>query len=515
MANHAITTTQESAVEAVSVATTGVCEPTSQTHLAPAQDLREEAARAVAAPDTRAGELDRRNDCLGFLSLSKALDHDTVFFVDVRDQMLAVDFDGPDASRDAARLMVALLRRGLAPVMCSSGQRGRRHVFCLLPRERSKAQLLRLLGPIPGGDVRHAIRPPLSRHRVAGRSTFLVPSDAEEALARLTAGATGRRALGRSAIHVLTSDQSDDVSVTMWSLALGAANAGWTWEDFTLAVTGGAEVAAVFSRRVRAGEAQAWSWLRNYVWEPARAYVLANPAVRSADADPDLLRVAAWALGRPWSGRSGPTDFCVLMALLWGWRRSGRCVFNLSEREIQLLSGISSRATVSSSLRRLQAMQIDGEDLLQVAHPTNPAEAMSRSPNYEFSIPASAASASEEDLARAWFVIGHDAFRNAVGLGKSRAMVLIALRDGLVMNETEIATATGLSSAVVIESISDLAGHDLLEPVGDAWTCGRGDLDAAAQVIGAAGRGARQREQIRRERDARDIRLASHRPQGN
>ena len=484
-------------------------------HGVPPRPLREVAARAMAAPDTRVRELNRDNVHIGTLRLSEALDRDAVFYVQVHDRMLAVDFDGSDAPRDAARLMVALLRRGLAPVLCSSGQPGRRHVFCLLPRERSKAQLLRSLGPIPGSDVRKTIRPPLSRHRSGGRSTFLVPSDTEEALARLTSGPTRRRALGHRAVHVLSSHQSDDVSATMWSLALGTANAGWTWEDFTLAVKGGAEVSAVFSRRVRAGEERAWSWLRNYVWEPARAFVLANPAVRSAAGDPELMHVAAWALARPWPGRSGPTDFCVLMALLWGWRRSGRRVFNLSEREIQVFAGISSRATVSKSLERLRRLHIDGEHLLQVVRPENPAEALTHSPDYEFFIPPSAATASEADLARAWFVIGHDAFRNAVGLGKSRAMVLIALREGLVLDEREIAIATGLSSAVVSESVSALVGLDLLERVGDAWTCGRGDLDSAAQIIGAAGRGARQLEQIRRERDARDIRMASHRPQGN
>lgn len=477
----------------------------------PRPELRMKAARAVMAEGGYASLLGPGNTRLGTTGLQNAVAQDLPFYVRTHPRMLAVDFDTPTAVAESLRLMVALLRRGWAPVLCDSGANGHRHVFCRLPPGIDRERLLRDLKlPSSDADVRIDIRPPCVRHRAQGRSVTMAPADPQQAVDRLADAQDGRRPLGYKAAHILDTATPQDDSAALWSLALGAANAGWTFEDLMIAVTGGANISAAFTRRIRKqGEEGARHWLEQYLWEPALLQVRREPAVRDTSPDPALLQAGAWALTRPWPGRGGATDFCVFMALLWGWRRSGRRRFNLSQRDIEVFAGISSRATVAKSLERLEAMQFDGQPVLTHSHDDNRAARLQNAVEWEVHVPATLP-ATEADLAIAWHLIQHDLFRNHLGLGKRAAMVILAVRGGLLLDSTEISAGTGLSITVVTRAIEDLEEVGLLARVDDRCCANDGDLGAAARKIGAAGRGDRQRTQIARERQARDIAMSQH-----
>lgn len=479
----------------------------STTSSCPDRETRLAFARAVA-PRSRAHVLDENNRKVQETTVGRAVEDDLAFYVEVPPEILAFDLDAPSATSDAESIYLRLLMNGYAPVLLASGQQGRRHVFCHVP-EQARLAVLALLGIQPRDQrLRSDIRPPLARHRYPGlRSRLVLPETEDDALTRLT-GRSRVRALGDRANAVLQKSQVEDVSASTYSVALGAANAGWSLAELRLALTSPAiPLSAEYARRAaRIGERQTTQWLERRVWTSAVKQCAENPPIRTTSAPVGVLRAAAWALGRPWPGRSGPTDFAVFIALLWGWRRSGLRRFHLSEREIMLYAGISSRSTVARALACLQKLRLDGLPLVQRTCEQHAAARMQLAAEFQVNIPdAWENTVPEAVLEQIWEVLAHDAFRNTVGLGKTAAVLLIHALSGGLLTSVELAQRTGVTVATVERQMATLKDFGMVVKVGAEWSAAYVDLDRAAKEIHADGRGDQQRVQISRERSARDI----------
>lgn len=467
-------------------------------------------ASAVATPHS-VGLLDPRNNLLGRAPLEVAVREDRAFFVSVRNDILALDFDSATAAQEAEQAYVRLLRAGYAPVLCASGRADHRHLFCSVPPRFREQVLDQLRLRDRGQVVRDTIRPPLSKHRDGeARSELLLPASPHEASQRLM-GLQGVRALGERATFALQSSSSRDASGTIFSIALGAANAGWTWEDFELALSCPDTPASnLLGRRCQEqGRERTLDWLHHHVWCPAVEQVRLSPAVRSQAVPAGVLAAAAWAMARPWPGRAGPADFCVFIALVWFWRRSGQRRFDASERDIAVVAGISSRRTVQRALRRLRELEIDGAPVLVTSSNGHPVTRLHQAATWEIrTIPATAGtSMTESTLDQIWAVVQHDAFRNSVGLGKTGALVMAHLVHGGMQTVAELALVSGTSARTTKEKLLTMEQLGLVVQIGEEWSCTDQDWDRAATDLGALGRGARQIQQVNRERSARDIML--------
>lgn len=247
--------------------------------------------------------------------------------------------------------------------MCASGEDSHRHIFCRINR----ADALRVLHPMGIGATDHRlrryIRPPFTPHRRDGNPASLpvLPEDPSEVHERLRS--TGRP-LGRSARSAFSAGDSRDKSSTIFSAALGAANAGWSFDEFVLALhCPEIPISRLVAHRVaEKGEEQTARWLHDYIWVTAVERVRDEPAVSRPDVDPQVRATLAWALDQPWKSTQGAIDRSVLSALLWGRRRAGRDVFDMSERDIALAAGVS-RSAAQASLARLQLLRIEGRPL--------------------------------------------------------------------------------------------------------------------------------------------------------
>ena len=191
----------------------------------------------VFADPRPVGVIDENNGLITHKSMADAVAADDPFFLRVPNWMIAVDLDDERSIPRSHHLFSRLLIDGHQPVLVHSGREGHRHVLCRGSRE----QLYRILQAVEvsKSELRWTIRPPMARHRHGGRATLLLPYAPESALARLR-GRTHVRALGQGARWRVLNDTlrgETTVSEAVFGVALGAVNAGWTFEEFMTVVT--------------------------------------------------------------------------------------------------------------------------------------------------------------------------------------------------------------------------------------------------------------------------------------
>ena len=465
----------------------------------PPVQVRLDFVRAVAGKSSSASTLTQSNTRDRVISQSDAIAADEVFFVEVRPEILAVDFDRHDAPIVVVSLAYAARLAGLEPVILNSGGPDRRHFFCRVKDPVWRSKLERLAASL-GGDIRHSIRPPLTRHRLGGRSSLIEPVDAGAAL-----GALARRSNGtpigldiwNAIVHGSTKPSKSEA---IWSAALAVANRQWSFEEFaTLMRCQGLGIALDFDQRVsERGNLATIRWLEHAVWEKAVAYVLANPS--KVRRNPDVERMRRWVLRESWSGRTSSTDRAVMLGFLEMGTRLGCLDFDLSIRDLAVFSGVETN-TADKAWRRLEKKGLitrteKGRSGLDVG-----VEGFSRASRWRLHPPQ--VDEVEVEEVTEMPQVGHDAWRNRVGLGQSAQRVYGALCTHELTN-SQITKATGLHRNTVNRQLKQLSDLGLVSKEGKVWSRLEVDLDLLAIDIGAAGKGDRQRARHAAERAAQN-----------
>lgn len=288
-----------------------------------------------------------------------------------------------------------------------------------------------------------------------------------------------------------------DVAALACSLALRFRNAGRTLAEYRDAMLDpahaayGQTVAHVHHRRgLRAAE----RWLEKR-WH--RAGDRPRP-VSAGGLDPEAAeRFLEWATDRhDWSGKAGKTDLVMLHVTVALAVQVGD-TFALGERDAAERADVT-RKTARRSLRRLRergVLVLEAADhgphaaiyrLVVPAHvrrrrkyPTH----ASGNPPCGMGGLGSGVVASRPADAWAWRA-----------LGPTARLIYAALRDGEQTDPADLARATHSHPRTVARNLARLADVGLaVEAEPGGWLRGDGDLDAAADAYGTAGRGATMR----------------------
>jgi hypothetical protein len=203
--------------------------------------LREAFARAIAyRDDLPVGLIGTDNTVSGWVTTAEAVRTSRAFFVDIDLDILAIDCDEPSKAETVYEIADELRAAGERPVLLESGQLGRLHLFCRV-RDGALHERLRQRARELGLDVRQAIRPPLSPHRLGLAPRLISPADPKEALSALQPPYPRRRRDLSPRMqelleggHVRGAYRSR--SEPIMALALAAVNARWTFNEFLTAI---------------------------------------------------------------------------------------------------------------------------------------------------------------------------------------------------------------------------------------------------------------------------------------
>src|SRR5262249_3358859 len=149
---------------------------------------------ALLSQDGRAvvygpGNEDRRGSypVLEAVALVEAIP-ERALYVLLRSDILAIDADTMEAVCALDRFHAELVQAGASPVLVDSGNRlhlvRRRHLLARVPDRRERERLVGRARSL-GLEVRKAIRPPCTPHRLGGRSVLLSPDNPFAALVAL------------------------------------------------------------------------------------------------------------------------------------------------------------------------------------------------------------------------------------------------------------------------------------------------------------------------------------------
>ena len=321
------------------------------------EDLFALFAEVVAAPGRPAMLLNPDNTLAGYMPLARALQRGRTFFVEVADDVLAVDSDRPADTVSVERFAQELRERDLKPVLVDSGGGpGRRHLFARVPTP-NLLKALKTEARDRGLDVRPTIRPPLALHRQGGRSTLIEPRDPIQALAALLPRQCRRLSPESYALLRMgdrTGRYRSRSEVTL-ALALAMVNARWPEAAITRALLdpkniGGVKVQELARTR---GERRARAYVGR-LYARASERWQASPPRRE---ERESARAAVAGLRHfvehmAWRGKAGGTDSVVILAHLEIAHRLAATMYNASARQIAEATG-AHRITVQRSHRRL------------------------------------------------------------------------------------------------------------------------------------------------------------------
>jgi len=454
--------------------------------------------RAIATdPQARYLAADNRID--GYDLVEAAVASGRAFMVRADDDVLVLDDDRPQSRSDVLDRVAALLGvHGITAVIVASGQEGHRHLFARVVNA-SLRDFLRALAKKDGVDVRPSrdIRPPLAPHRSGLPVRLLEPATVTEAVAALKSraarpalSATIQRAFLDGGTH------AEDGSKMVASLALGAINAEWTFEDFYQAVfTPDTYVAAYLaSKRQTRRDPDAREWLE-HTWDRAETYALKNPARGRTD-DGVFQQLREHARTRQWAGRTGSTDQAVYLALLDQAERAGTLTrVGFSTRDAALAAGVA-RGTASKALKRLTE-----QDLIHRAVRFGDRSTHATEWTIETQIDPPSSCPLSNEAGGSIYGPSHDLWRYGTGLGKTAGRILQALSQS-PKTAAELQAELGMSMRTIRKHLRRLIDGDVVErrPGHYYAVSPTADLDALAREIGVAGRGAAQAAQYHQER---------------
>src|SRR5437667_3773411 len=152
---------------------------------APVATIIEAIANAVKRPGGNACLLDADNQSRGWIPVAEAIHSGQPFFVDVADDILAIDCDNPDLAGRVHEIASDLRTRGHRPVLVESGRPGHLHLFVRVADPEARASFVERAKQ-SGLDPRRSIRPPLSPHRLGLEVRLREPATPAEALPALS-----------------------------------------------------------------------------------------------------------------------------------------------------------------------------------------------------------------------------------------------------------------------------------------------------------------------------------------
>lgn len=258
--------------------------------------------------------------------------------------------------------------------------------------------------------------------------------------------------------------------------------------------------AGKFAELRRISEAEALRWLRRS-YDAAVRFTAQESAGRRRGRE-----AQAWALARPWPGRTGSSDRAVYLAHAEIARRAGVLTYAAPVRTLAELAGVHRNTAISANARLVNAGLVHPDRA-----PVGTFSATYRlcdANDAEWRSCATSSQYVREEVAQGCHT-SDDAFR-FLGLGKAAGEVLAALHAQPGATAREVAAMTGRHVRTVYRALGRMA--ELVDTVtgevlrlvvrdGSAWRAVDGiDLVAVARAVGTLGAGERQKQRHERER---------------
>ena len=458
-------------------------------------------AEAVAF-DSRGIEIDANNVNVRHGSLRDLVAGDACYTTQVASRLLAVDLDDIHAVPAFDALLKALWTAGIDPLVClSGGGSHRRHLFVPAPTGRRRTAW-RIALQARGLDVRLSMRPPLTKHRSAGRSVPEVPLDASEILTKLvsvdqaTAQAKwsvagqvlgGAAALSDRMLRVLHLGHSGSGyrSPSEGRMALAAAvygTGGTDTEVVALLDEPGFALGDSWRRRGARWRDQELTRLR----EKAMAYLQREAGTQIMTRDDAVDAVSRWrgaVDAKVTHGRTAATLLAVAEGLAMLASKRGGPRFVASFDEIAIEAGVS-RDTAKRSMDALTKSKLVRRDLVGGGR-----------------------------FAPLWVLLGRGERTGAplislacdtarwAGLGKTTVRIARLLSTEPVRPAT-IGTQIGIGNEGVRRHLRKLRDAGIVEQQPDGWAL-TGSIEAAAHTLGTDGMREEQSAALQERRDQR------------
>ena len=318
---------------------------------APVATIIEAIANAVKRPGGRARLLHADNRSGAWVSVAEAVQSGQAFFVEVADDVLAIDCDSADRVDVVQKIAADLQVHGYRPVQIASGRPDHQHLFVRVADSQARASFVERAKQADL-DVRRSMRPPGSPHRLGLSVRFLDPADPAEALAALSRRARPPLSPGMEWM-LRTGDfrgRYASRSEMLLGLAMAAVNAGWTFSEYVESI-----LTSAAGEKLRGRTAQAAEKYLKRCWAKAVQRAVTTPPVRNrTDAQREIISIfeAAFKEVMTWSGAAGATDAKVLIGHLDLAFEVGSPTYHVSVRTLANRTVIPA-TTVARSHRRL------------------------------------------------------------------------------------------------------------------------------------------------------------------
>jgi hypothetical protein len=445
------------------------------------------------------------------------------FAIEVANNLLAIDFDGPARRPHLDSLFEELRSDGLRPILVNSGRPGHVHLFCRIG-DPSLWDRYRLQAKARGFETRKSIRPPLSPHRLGLPVSLLFPADPGEALAALAPIwilANRDRSLSPAMAKLLkygdTNGRYKSRSEVIQALALGAVNAEWTQEEFLDALTDERNGGGEKFRTLQNG--------RRYVtrsWEAALRTGANSPAIRNrADALTHVAMIRAAVSACRWARHS---DRLVMEAHLKIAETTGKLTHHADVRTLAMLAGYVISTVAKAHLRLRDAGWLhlvrgacpsrSEATVWAVRTPRMPCTAGNIQILSALSVVSSAGNmqtipyGGRVETVRSTTlplstkaVPGHDLWRPK-GLGKACFLVWRCLDEATPHSARELGRKLNRRIRTVQRCLARLKQHSLAVRDAGGWRRGDADLNEVATELHVAGTAMLQRSGYERQREA-------------
>lgn len=453
-------------------------------------------ARLVADEGHLASVINAANKVDSRCSLESAVRSGKAFFVRVRQEVLAVDFDKDNAVLAANRLYWRCRMLGLPALLIRSGQHDRRHVFCWPMDDIQRAQLAKAAND-DGGDVRIAMRPPLAPHRWHAEGvTPKILLGLDIVLDFASTGAMPDKPWGNAIIELaINGGRSGSRSEAIYAVAMAAVNAGWsaTQMDDLLAAKGLAIFEDYVGRSKDRGAIATTKWFTDHVWASAEKRVRDFPAKRQERAS-ELGPLSGQVERLAWTGPAGASERALYIALIGKATEVGSLEFKCSHRDLMQRSGLCAIKTVQGAMKRLQQ-----RGLIERLDAVGGRSRISDQPlrfgltsNWrlltkhlsEGRLPEPASVAVGDCVS-----VRHDAFLNGSGLGKYSHRIWVALNAAPGSSARQLSLGLAIGRRTVNKHLQVLRQRGLA----DHDSCGQWfpvsrSLDSVAADLGNLGR---------------------------
>ena len=316
----------------------------------------------VARPRGDGMLIEENNRRDGWVPIIEAVRSGRTFAVEVAHDILAIDQDDPHLACALDRLSRELVAAGYTPVLVASGRDGHRHLFV---RVTDRARWIGRAGCLgfKGDAIRignNRIRPPLSPHRLGGRSELLHPTDPVPALIALAPRRPTLRRLSRRIRGLLKhGDQKGHYtsrSEVLGAIVLGAIDKDWPPNAMYQALIdshneGGAKLQEKLAQQ---GESEAERYFDVVYRKALERYEESPPTHEGARSARRLISCVREVAARHSSPDiSGATDDAVFVAHLEIADEVGGLTYTAGTRQIAERAGISAR-TVHRAHKRLR-----------------------------------------------------------------------------------------------------------------------------------------------------------------